>query len=136
MRAKTIGGIWFVSVAFVALLAASCGADDDGGGDATGSTASTSEETAPSGGETFGDMESPCGEGKFTVDPEQAAGTSDVLRLGVANDRSSQIYPGLNKEVWDASNAFVAWCNDQGGIGGLPIEIVDLDSHLWRSKLR
>lgn len=130
MRANSIGGIWFAAVAVVALLAASCGADDDGGGDATGSTASTSEETAPSGGETFGDMESPCGEGKFTVDPEQAAGTSDVLRLGVANDRSSQIYPGLNKEVWDASNAFVAWCNDQGGIGGLPIEIVDLDSHL------
>ena len=43
------------------------------------------------------------------------------------NDRSAEIRPGLNKVMYDASVAFAGWCNDQGGIGGLPIEIVDMD---------
>ncbi len=75
-------------------------------------------------------MESPCGPGDFTVNADESAGSTDTLLLGVPNDRTSQIRPGLNKEMWDASNAFAAWCNEQGGIGGLPIEIVDLDGKL------
>ena len=78
----------------------------------------------------FGEVASPCGKGDLTVEPSESGGSTDKLRIGVANDRSSTIRPGLNKEIWDASNAFVQWCNDQGGIGGLPIEIVDLDGKL------
>lgn len=117
--------IWLIAAAAVVALTASCAANDDQAG-----SESTDQEADAPAGATFGDMESPCGEGDLRVEADQAAGTPDVLRIGVANDRTSQIYPGLNKEVWDASNAFVAWCNAQGGIGGLPIEIMDLDSKL------
>ncbi|MFV0317156.1 MAG: ABC transporter substrate-binding protein [Microthrixaceae bacterium] len=86
-------------------------------------------DSAPA-GETFGDLESPCGEGDYTVEPDEAKGSSDTLRIGVANDRTSQIRPGLNKELWDTSVAFAAWCNAQGGIGGLEIELVDLPGDL------
>jgi ABC-type branched-subunit amino acid transport system substrate-binding protein len=113
-----------------ALLAASCSAKgDEPAAPETTTTdgTTTAQETADG---KFGDMDSPCGEGDYTVEADQAAGSPDVLRIGVANDRTSQIRPGLNKEMWDGSNAFMAWCNEQGGIGGLPIEIVDLDAKL------
>ncbi len=118
----------------VALVAGACSAK----GDEQGGTGE-SEESEPVGSQqpttdaaagSFGDLEAVCGEGDLTVEPDQAAGSPDTLRIGVANDRSSQIRPGLNKEIWDTSQAFAAWCNDQGGIGGLPIEIVDLDARL------
>lgn len=119
-----------MTAAVVALLAASCSANDQDNAATESTDVKDSENSATLAKDSFGDMESPCGDGEFSVEADQAAGTPDVLRIGVANDRTSQIYPGLNVEVWDASNAFVAWCNDQGGIGGLPIEILDLDSNL------
>jgi ABC-type branched-subunit amino acid transport system substrate-binding protein len=116
--------------AMTALLAASCSAKgDEPAAPETTAAEGTTTAQEPSDG-TFGDLESPCGEGDYTVEADQAAGSPDVLRIGVANDRTSQIRPGLNKEMWDASTAFVAWCNEQGGIGGLPIEMVDLDGKL------
>lgn len=128
--ARTTTRIWFLAAAVVALLAASCAANDDDQAAPESTDVQGSENTTALSEDSFGDMESPCGEGEFSVEADQAAGTPDVLRIGVANDRTSQIYPGLNKEVWDASNAFVTWCNDQGGIGGLPIEVLDLDGNL------
>ncbi|MCZ7631176.1 MAG: ABC transporter substrate-binding protein [Microthrixaceae bacterium] len=111
-------------------LGAACSAkgDEPAASETNGGNAPSTTPQGDSG--SFGDLESPCGEGDFSVEPDEAAGSPDVLRIGVANDRSSQIRPGLNKEVWDASKAFAAWCNEQGGIGGLPIEIVDLDGKL------
>jgi ABC-type branched-subunit amino acid transport system substrate-binding protein len=92
------------------------------------SDSSRGEEAADAGGaESFGDLESPCGPGSLSVEPSEAGGSPDRLRIGVANDRSSQIRTGLNKELWDTAVAFADWCNDQGGIGGLQIEPVDLD---------
>lgn len=93
------------------------------------STGAPEESTNPS-ADTFGEIESPCGKGDYSVEAAEAAGSPDVLRLGVASDRSSQIRPGLNKELWDTSVAFAEWCNEQGGIGGLQIELVDLDGKL------
>ena len=118
------------SVVLAVLVATSCAAkgDDSRAPTTTASDGPTAEKKTD--GASFGDLGAPCGDGDFTVDADEAAGSPDTLRIGVANDRSSQIRPGLNKEVWDASNAFVAWCNEQGGIGGLPIEIVDLDGKL------
>jgi ABC-type branched-subunit amino acid transport system substrate-binding protein len=119
------------TVAAVAMLAAACGAQGD---DAAGEEESTATTEATDDGGTssdgFGDMESPCGDGDYQVEAAEAAGATDKLLIGVTNDRTSQIRNGLNKEMWDASNAFVAWCNEQGGIGGLPIEIVDIDGQL------
>lgn len=115
----------------VALMAGACGASGDDGEQSEEEGAPTTE-TGSTETSAFGTMdESVCGEGDLSVDPDQAGGSSDVLRLGVAGDRSSEIRPGLNKDMWDSSVAFAAWCNELGGIGGLPIEIVDLDAALF-----
>src|SRR3954452_12804186 len=121
-----------VCLVFVAFFAAACGAKGD--------NAATDEEeggsvttTAPTGAaaKTFGDLESPCGPaptGKtVTIKAEDSPGGTDKLYIGVANDRTSEVQQGLNKELWDASVAFSKWCNDQGGVAGIPIEPVDLD---------
>jgi len=124
--------------AVMAILGAGCAANGDDEASEEESTESTTEEESSAEGDDnggggaadFGELTEVCGPGELTVAEDESAGTTTALKLGVANDRTSQIRPGLNKEMWDASNAFVAWCNELGGIGGLPIEIVDIDGKL------
>jgi len=117
------------------LLMSACGANDSGGGDEE-STDVTTTTTAPAGDAKvmFGDLDSPCGKDidgtTVTVKADQAGGSPDALRIGIANERASTIRPGLLQEMYDAGTAFVQWCNAQGGIGGLPLEAVDLDGKL------
>ena len=115
----------------VSLVAAGCGAKNGGS-----SSEETSKATTTAGGATtvgkFGTLDSPCGKTlangkKATVKASEAGTGTDKLYLGVANERSSTIRPGLLQEMWDPSVAFTKWCNDQGGIGGLPLEAVDAD---------
>ncbi len=125
-----------VLIAVTALVAGACGASgsDDASGEDEGSTTTEADgggTAAPADG-VFGDLEEPvCGEGDLTVEPSEAGIGPDKLYLGVANDRSAELRPGLNKVMYDAGVAFAGWCNEQGGIGGLPIEIVDLDAALF-----
>ncbi len=119
----------------IALVTTACGAKGDSG-------AASEEEPSGGSGEQgsddseaptdadFGDLEAPCREGELTVDPDEAGKGTDKLYVGVGNDRSSTLQPGLQKAIWDASVAFARWCNDQGGIGGLEVELVDLDARL------
>lgn len=106
-----------------AVVATGCGAGDDGG--ATTAPSSTTPSTTVA---TFGDLPSPCGDGSATVASGDGP-AADALVLGVANDRGAEAIgrPGLNRELWDASRAFADWCNEQGGIQGLEIQLVDLD---------
>ncbi len=109
----------------VALVASACGASGDETG--TEEEGGATETTLAEGTSTkWGDLESPCGEGDASV-AEGEGPSTDTLQIGVANDRNSEIRPGLNAEFWDASVAFSEWCNAQGGIQGLPIELVDID---------
>lgn len=85
-------------------------------------------EAAPE-GEMFGTLASPCGEGEATIADGQNGG--DKLKLGVATDKGFEGAPGLNIEMEDSAKAFAGWCNAQGGIGGLEIEIVPLDGKLF-----
>lgn len=127
------GRIKLVSIVAVALavVASACGASGGSKNESEGNT-TTSAAEAGSSSTKWGDLASPCGKGSFKVkDGEGGAGT-DKLYLGVANDRGAQVRPGLNKELWDAAQAFAGWCNAQGGIGGLPIELVDLDAQLFQ----
>jgi ABC-type branched-subunit amino acid transport system substrate-binding protein len=121
----------------LALLATACAAkgvdkpsEEGGGGPST-----TSTPTAASSSGMFGTMKSPCGPDvdgkKITLDAAEAGKGTDKLYLGVANDRTSEARPGVLKEMYDATLAFAKWCNDQGGIGGLQIETVDLDAQLF-----
>jgi hypothetical protein len=128
--------ITLVLLAVMSLLLAACGASGDGneGADEEGGNATETTEAGGSGTTEFGTLESPCGEDidgtKVTVKADEAGKGADKLYLGVRNDRGSTIRPGLLAEMYDASVAFAAWCNEQGGIGGLPIEVVDLDGKL------
>jgi len=119
-----------------ALLVSACGAKgsddakDDGGGTAT--TAATSDTTGgDSGGDSkFGTLDSPCGPGEGTIKADEAGAGTDKLYIGVANDRTS-IRNGLLKELYDGATGFAKWCNEQGGVAGLPLEVVDLDGKLF-----
>lgn len=116
------------------LLASACGAkgaDEAADNDkATQTTAAGSTETTAAGDSAskFGSIASPCGKADSvaTVKADEAGTGTDKLYIGVGNDRDS-IRPGLLKELWDGTNAFVKWCNEQGGINGLQLEAVDLD---------
>ena len=115
--------------ACVALLAGACsdrGEDSAGGTDSSDTSAATEGE---GGGETFGTMESPCGPAAETGatattgaggdDPAETQGISaDTIQVGTVADPGFSGAPGLNQEIFDAGEAFVAWCNDQGGING------------------
>ncbi len=129
------GPLWgiVVLVAALAMVAAACGASGGGDeeGDGDGSTTTTAA-GADSTSAKWGDMDSPCGEGDLKVKDGEGGTGTDKLYVGVPNDRGAEIRPGLNKELWDASQAFAAWCNEQGGIGGLQIELVDLDAKLFQ----
>lgn len=115
-----------------ALVTGACAAKDADDA-ATVDDSTTSADTTPtttSSDPTFGTLDSPCGPGNATVSADDAGRGTDKLYLGVANDREG-IRPGLFKEVWDASVAFASWCNEQGGISGLPIEPVDIDGKVF-----
>lgn len=112
-----------------AFAVTACGAK--GAEEASNGSGTNAATTAPggSGGAEdgkFGSLDSPCGPGDATVKADEAGRGTDKLYVGVANDRDS-IRPGLLKEMWDGMLGFVAWCNAQGGVAGLPLEAVDLD---------
>jgi len=113
-----------------ALLAGACGAKgEDTATEQEGAT-TTAVDSSASAVKKWGDLDSPCGSGSAKVSAAEAGTGADKLYIGIANDRGSTIRPGLNKEIYDSSLAFIKWCNDQGGISGLKIEPVDLDGQL------
>ena len=77
----------------------------------------------------FGTLPSPCGPGNATI-AEGQNGDDGTLRLATANDHDNQFVAGLTQEMLDAAEAFAAWCNEQGGVRGLPIEVLDMDGHV------
>lgn len=120
-----------IAVVTVAVLAAACGASGDKKADAddpSSTTAATATEVASG---QFGDLKDVCGKGSDKIKSGEEGTGADKLYIGVPTDRSSSIRPGLNKEMWDASVAFADWCNAAGGIGGLKIELVELDAALF-----
>ncbi|HMQ26626.1 MAG TPA: hypothetical protein PKA98_11615, partial [Acidimicrobiales bacterium] len=130
----------------LALLAGACssrGEDDADGGGGSGTTATTEADggAEDDGGVTFGDLASPCG--PATDDPSATAASdtatsddpgetqgvgADAIQVGTIADPGFSGQPGLNQEIFDAGDAFVAWCNDQGGINGRQIELTKYDA--------
>ena len=126
-----------VVLATLVLVAGACssrGEDASGTDDTGGSTETTA--AADGGGETFGDMESPCGEGSGETttttapsDPSEVQGISDdAIAVGTVADPGFTGRPGLNQEIFDAGEAFVEWCNGQGGINGRQLELTQYDA--------
>jgi len=133
----------------VALLAvvAGCSRSGSSSNTATGSTGTSSGSTAsgaPANGQ-FGSITTPvCGKapsGSGTTAPATDVGatsgpnvlgvTSSTIRIGTISDVGYSGYPGLNQELYDASDVFVAWCNSLGGINGHKIQIDHLDAKLF-----
>ena len=121
--------------ACVALLAGACssrGEDSAGGSDTTDTSATSGTEGAE--GVTFGTMESPYGPAADSGatdttaagggDPAETQGVSaDTIQVGTVADPGFSGAPGLNQEIFDAGEGFVAWCNEQGGIDGRQLEL-------------
>lgn len=109
--------------------------------DATNTTVTTPvttpapETTEPTTGNTFGDLPSPCGpapEGiEPSVDPNEANSSPNVIRVATPTDKGASMAAGLNAELYDAGVAFARWCNEQGGIAGLALEVLDADAKLF-----
>lgn len=106
-----------VVAAAVVLVASACSSDrsDDPSGD-EGSTAAAAD--VPT--DTFGDLESPCGEGDASGATEQGV-TDDSITIGYGDDSGYVNAPGLNEEMGDAMDAMISWCNSLGGINGREI---------------
>ena len=123
-------------LALVALVTSACGAKHSENSVVSGEGIGTPSTQPPAATKSFGTLESPCGkapEGKtVTIKAEDAGRGTDKLYIGVGNDRTADAQPGLNKELWDTTSAFVAWCNEQGGVAGVPLEPVDIDGQLIR----
>lgn len=116
-------------VTLVALSACSASGSSDGA-DSTAQSAPV--DTAASGSDTvtFGTMDSPCGKGTATVDATQNGGPT--LKVVAATDKGFTITPGLDIELEDAAKGFVGWCNEQGGIQGVPLELIEVDAALFQ----
>jgi hypothetical protein len=113
----------------------------------TTATSGTSTTAASSGAPTngqFGSITTPvCGHAPTsgtsgssadvgsTTGPNVLGVTPSTIRLGVISDVGYSGYPGLDQELWDASDVFVAWCNSLGGINGHKIQLDHLDAKLF-----
>lgn len=107
-----------VAAAALVLVTGACSSDrsgDDPGGD-DGSAGASAE--LPS--DTFGDLESPCGDGDASGATEQGV-TDDSIAIGYGDDSGYANAPGLNEEMGDAMDAMIEWCNSVGGINGREI---------------
>jgi ABC-type branched-subunit amino acid transport system substrate-binding protein len=114
------------TIAMVLLVGAGCTSPDDNGSGGGGGGGSAS-------GPDFGSLTAPCGEGDgtATVDAAQnGGGGTGTIKVGTPTDKGFEIQPGLNIEMEDAAKAFIGWCNDQGGIQGLKLELVELDGQV------
>ena len=104
-------GVIAISLAAVVAGCGSSRSEEDPGGE---------DSTAPAAATTFGDLESPCGEGDAAGATDQGV-TDESIAIGYGDDRGFVSAPGLAQEVGDAVDAMVKWCNDQGGINGREI---------------
>ncbi|MEL7207402.1 MAG: hypothetical protein AAGK32_04075, partial [Actinomycetota bacterium] len=121
----------------LALVAAACGdrGEDTSGGDDGGSdTESADDGGGEAGMGDFGDLEAVCGpaeEGTGAVpdDPDETQGVDeDSIQVGTVADPGFEGRPGLNQEIFDTAEAFVAWCNEAGGINGKTLELTLYDA--------
>ncbi|MFC4605098.1 ABC transporter substrate-binding protein [Rhodococcus kronopolitis] len=124
------------ALAVSATLVSGCATDRGGdvgvpvaGGSGTGTDSSSASTSA----QKFGDLDSPCGEGDAKGSTDQ--GVSDTeIKIGFGDDRGYVKSPGLNKEMSDAVNAMIDWCNEQGGINGREVVGTDYDAAMTQAN--
>jgi Periplasmic binding protein len=117
---------WIRLIAVLAALVvvvAACSSDRDEPAATADDTDTT--EASDEGGDgiptdSFGTLETPCGEGDGGPAGDQGV-TEDQIVIGYGDDAGFPTSPGLSHETSDAIEAMIAWCNDQGGINGREI---------------
>src|SRR5688572_11311206 len=120
----------------LAVLTLAVGACSDRGGDDNASDVDgddTATTVAAGGDDAFGTLPSPCGPGDASKSGQDDAGetqgvTDDAIAVGTIADPGFSGAPGLNQEIFDAGEAFVGWCNEQGGINGRQLELTPYDA--------
>ena len=128
------------------LLAIAVGCSNRGSETAATTTVAAATTAAPTAGDTtttvatpegitFGDLASPCGPAPEGMTPsvkeDEAQGSTDTIRVALATDQGAPAAPGLNAELYDAAVAFSEWCNEQGGISGLKLDVMQADAKLF-----
>ena len=132
----------------IALVGAACGGRD--GDDATPTTTTTvavtqdADDSPTEPDDTpvvedpavmIGTLASPCAAGDASGATDTGV-SDDKINVAVFSDHTNDIAPGLNVDVYEAVEAFVAWCNDQGGIEGRPVETELFESKLFEANQR
>jgi ABC-type branched-subunit amino acid transport system substrate-binding protein len=96
-------------------------------------TASSSAAASQPG--TFATLKNVCGSG--TAKGATARGVTDTsISITTLGDPGNSVEPGLFQEMFDASNAFVNWCNAAGGINGRKIVLHTRDAKLFNGAAR
>ena len=111
------------------LVGSACTRDESGTPEPDGTSTTTAAGASGLADGSFGDLEAVCQDGDASG--ATATGVSDTqIRVGTVTDKGFVGSPGVNKEMYDAAVAFVAWCNEQGGILGRELVLDDLDAAL------
>jgi ABC-type branched-subunit amino acid transport system substrate-binding protein len=116
----------------VVLVAGACGRSS-GDGTATPTTGGSTQTTAPSsskGPGDFGTLTKVCGPGQNTKSSDQGV-TAKTIDIATSADPGFTGRRGLNQEIFDAGEVFVAWCNAAGGINGRKITLHEYDAALF-----
>jgi ABC-type branched-subunit amino acid transport system substrate-binding protein len=78
----------------------------------------------------FGTLKNVCGPGT-PKGPTARGLTASTIQIGVNSDAGAAAAPGIEQEFFDASDAFVKWCNAAGGINGRKLAIDKWDAKLF-----
>lgn len=137
-RRRVASLVLFVVTALVAAGCTRPASQVETGAAPSVSVGATAGGAAPSGAAaagTFGDLKNVCGPGNAKGATAQGV-TDDEIKVGTISDPGFTGAPGLNQELFDASEVFVKWCNAAGGINGRKIVDTERDAKLTEYKQR
>lgn len=118
------------------LVVAGCGSrtstagNDDGDLNGPATTTPASTDSGSSG--DFGTLASPCGAGDAKGATDKGV-TDTGIKIGVITDKNAGAIRVPTAGIDASMQAFVAWCNDQGGINGRKLELKSYDAKLFSS---
>ncbi|CAN5662715.1 hypothetical protein BH10ACT1_BH10ACT1_17060 [soil metagenome] len=120
------------------LVAMACGHSDPPA--ASGTTAPGGTETTTAAADTaapgdFGTLKGVCGPGEAKSIKGRGI-TDDAIQIGVLNDATASLAPGLGAIYLDTAKAFTDWCNEAGGINGRKITWVGRDAQITQAAAR
>ncbi len=118
----------------LALVSVACSRSKNDTATVLGNSTTSSSGTSS---DVFGSMKDPvCGKAP-AGETNKATGlgvTANQIEVGTISDVGFSGAPGLNQELWDASDVFTKWCNSLGGINGRLLKIDKLDAAIFNYR--